>query len=211
LQTDAASAYLAIAASSRTEPDRYMTDQPPARSDQPLATFVGHEGPDDGQRMPVYTPVVRIGQGPQNDLVLDDDTVSTKHARLEFDAGSWVLTDLGSKNGTFVEGVRLAPEVPTPLPTDAVVAFGMVQLTFQPERHADPESARAEYAPPPPKVSLAERSTAGIPVWLVVLVVLVVLILIGLIVAFGGEPATVEQIREPIGQYAPVESLRRAA
>jgi ABC transport system ATP-binding/permease protein len=198
-------------ASSRTEPDRYMSDHPPARSDQPLATFVGHQGPDEGQRMPVYTPVVRIGQGPQNDLVLDDDTVSTKHARLEFDAGSWVLTDLGSRNGTFVEGVRLAPEVPTPLSTDAVVAFGMVQMTFQPEQHADPESARERYAPPPPKVSLAERSTAGIPVWLVVLVVLVVLILIGLIVAFGGAPTTVEQIREPIGQLAPVETLRQAA
>ena len=57
--------------------------------------------------IPVVSAVTRIGQGAQNDIVLDDDTVSTSHARLEFVSGGWKLTDLESTNGTFVNGARI--------------------------------------------------------------------------------------------------------
>src|SRR5207248_6489631 len=45
---------------------------------------------------------VRIGRAPDNDIVIDDPTVSGAHAELRDEAGHWVVTDLGSTNGTYV-------------------------------------------------------------------------------------------------------------
>ena len=47
-----------------------------------------------------------IGRAPECDYVLRDMTVSWRHAELRPSAGSWVLADLGSKNGTHVNGWR---------------------------------------------------------------------------------------------------------
>ena len=50
---------------------------------------------------------VTIGRDPNADLTIDDDTVSSTHARVEYASGAWVLQDLGSRNGTFMNGVRV--------------------------------------------------------------------------------------------------------
>lgn len=175
-----------------------MSTNDPARSPEALATFVSRTGPDDADPIPVLTPVVRIGQGPQNDLVLDDDTVSTQHARLEFATGGWRLTDLESRNGTFVDGVRLAPGVPTPLPDNALVTFGAMELGFLASAGADPESAAAAYTPPERTVPLAERAPFRLPVWLLALIILMVVLLVTLYVVFSGDPGGVEPVTEPV-------------
>jgi ABC-type multidrug transport system ATPase subunit/pSer/pThr/pTyr-binding forkhead associated (FHA) protein len=51
--------------------------------------------------------ILTIGRDPQNDLVIDHPTVSRCHARVERKEGSFVLTDLGSTNGTFVNGKQI--------------------------------------------------------------------------------------------------------
>lgn len=51
---------------------------------------------------------VTIGSHPSNDFVLDDSSVSRYHARLEIDRSGYRLLDLDSKNGTRVDGVRIA-------------------------------------------------------------------------------------------------------
>lgn len=53
---------------------------------------------------------IRIGRHPENDLVLEDSSVSRFHARVEWARrpGPPVVADLGSSNGTFVDGVRRA-------------------------------------------------------------------------------------------------------
>src|SRR5680860_930462 len=84
-----------------------------------LALFAYKKGPREGQEIEIAHPVATIGQGAESDIVLLDDSVSTRHARLEYSGGGWRITDLNSTNGTYVEGVRLAPEVPTPLSHDA--------------------------------------------------------------------------------------------
>src|SRR5262245_56239154 len=48
-----------------------------------------------------------VGRDPECEVVLDDDRVSRRHAVLGFDGSSWSLTDLGSKNGTLIDGVPL--------------------------------------------------------------------------------------------------------
>ena len=61
---------------------------------------------------------VLIGASPSCDLVLDDPQVSRLHCEIQLRAGRWQLVDLGSMNGTFVEGVRIRD---ADLPTREVV------------------------------------------------------------------------------------------
>lgn len=51
--------------------------------------------------------VVRIGRDPDNDIVVDNQNVSRHHAQVEQSRDGWVLTDLGSAQGVFVEGRRV--------------------------------------------------------------------------------------------------------
>jgi len=95
-----------------------------------LASFLVKSGALKGQRLPVKTPVVNVGRADYNDLVISDGSVSTAHAKLQRREGVWVLVDLDSTNGTFVDGERVHGE--SPLAPGAVVRFGDVQLVFEP-------------------------------------------------------------------------------
>lgn len=161
----------------------------------PLATFLPADE-TGGAPIPVLSTSAGIGQGPQNEVVLDDDTVSTRHARLDFEAGGWRITDLDSRNGTFVDGVRLAAGIPTPLPENAAVAFGAYRLTFVPDANADPDAVPASRAHEA-AVPLAERKALRLPLWLLVLLILMVALLVTLFVLFGGDPRTVEPVADP--------------
>jgi len=159
-----------------------------------LAAFGIQAGPQTGEEVPVRQPVVSLGRGSQNDIVLADDSVSTTHARLEYVDGKWRITDLDSVNGTFVESVKLAAQVPTPLPYGSTVRLGAAKLHFRPVEQADPDAARASYTPPRPKPSIRERRTGfRLPVWLLALL-LALLVIAGLLlygwIAAGPPPAT---------------------
>ncbi len=45
-----------------------------------------------------------VGRAPESDIVLDDDTVSRRHAELLWRGATWVIHDIGSKNGTVLNG-----------------------------------------------------------------------------------------------------------
>lgn len=59
------------------------------------------------RRIPVSGAPIRIGRAPECELVLKDSRVSRRHARLHARDGVLVLTDLGSTNGTLVNGHRV--------------------------------------------------------------------------------------------------------
>jgi hypothetical protein len=62
----------------------------------------------DGRRVvPLERAVTRLGRQADNDLVLDDATVSRHHAQIRRRYGRYVLYDLGSRSGTFVNGARI--------------------------------------------------------------------------------------------------------
>jgi hypothetical protein len=66
----------------------------------------------DGKRIVVGTTGATIGRSRQCDVVLDDPNVSRRHAEIRPRGGSWVLTDLGSTNGSSLNGTRIgSPEV----------------------------------------------------------------------------------------------------
>ena len=164
----------------------------------PLATFGVAAGPRYGEQIPVPAPVVTVGRGADADVVIDDDSVSAKHARLEFDLGAWRITDLGSTNGTAIEGVKLAPDVPTPLPYGASVRFGGVKLQFREVESADLEAARAAYVPPAREVALKdERRGFRFPLWLAVLVILLLALLAYAIVQMNAPRPVPRQLPHP--------------
>jgi len=95
-----------------------------------LAKFLVRSGSMKGQRLLIKVPIVNIGRADYCDLVIPDDSVSSQHAKLTRREGIWVLTDLGSTNGTLVDGEKVEGEVP--LAPGAFVRFGDVQLVFEP-------------------------------------------------------------------------------
>jgi pSer/pThr/pTyr-binding forkhead associated (FHA) protein len=95
-----------------------------------LANFVVKSGALKGKRLTVKTPVVNIGRADYNDIVLPDESVSTTHAKLQRREGVWVLIDLDSTNGTYVDGDQVKGEIP--LAPGANVRFGEIGLVFEP-------------------------------------------------------------------------------
>lgn len=68
------------------------------------ATLVVTQGPDAGNEHPVGAPRILVGRGPAVDLALVDDGISQQHLALEFTGEGFRVVDLGSTNGTRVNG-----------------------------------------------------------------------------------------------------------
>jgi pSer/pThr/pTyr-binding forkhead associated (FHA) protein len=167
----------------------------------PLATFGIAAGPRYGEQIPVPAPVVTVGRAAGCEVVIDDDSVSARHARLEYDLGAWRITDLASTNGTAIEGVRLAPDVPTPLPYGATVRFGGVKLQFREMADVDVEAARAGWVEPEKAATLKEeRRGFRFPLWLAALVVILLALLAYAIVQMASPPA---RVPVPVPSTAP--------
>ena len=103
---------------------------PTSPTTAPLASLLVRSGDLKGRRLPIKTPVVNIGRADFNDVVIADPSVSTSHAKLQRRDDVWVLSDLNSTNGTFLEGERLTDEAA--LAPGATVRFGEVSVLFEP-------------------------------------------------------------------------------
>jgi DNA-binding NtrC family response regulator len=93
------------------------------------ARFKVNKGRDAGKEMVLQKAHVSIGSLPENDLVLTDATVSRRHATVEEKSDGYVLRDLDSTNGTFLDGVRVREGYLMP---GAVIRLGQTELTFSP-------------------------------------------------------------------------------
>ena len=114
--------------------EAYVPPSPRSAAGGSLASFLVRSGGLAGQRLSVKTPVVNIGRADYNDLVVPDPSVSTSHAKLQRREGVWVLVDLDSTNGTFVDGEQVKGDAP--LAPGATVRLGDVQLVFEPSDDA---------------------------------------------------------------------------
>jgi pSer/pThr/pTyr-binding forkhead associated (FHA) protein len=72
---------------------------------------------------------VRLGRGPENDLVVDDGTLSRAHMLLRRESDDWTVEDLRSSNGTQVDGKPIQGER-VPLASGTRIEAGSVRLTF---------------------------------------------------------------------------------
>ena len=83
---------------------------------------------NDGRTYPLSVGSTVIGRGDQANLRLPDVGISRRHARLDFDGGQVVLTDLGSTNGTSVNGQRVSAVALNP---GDMIQIGTTTLTFR--------------------------------------------------------------------------------
>ena len=130
-----------------------------ALADAVRSSFRGRSDPAPGPAPPVPAPLYfpptaspvgrrySIGRDSRCDLLIEDTTVSRWHARLERAAGRWLLTDLGSTNGTRLNGWRVGQ--PVPVQAGDLVAFGSAQFVVCPDERNTAER------------NTAERETAG--------------------------------------------------
>ena len=94
------------------------------------ARIVVHQDPTTQQVFPLKEDVITIGRESSNDVVLIDPEASRKHAQISFQAGRYVVEDLDSTNGTFVNGRRI--QTATTLNDGDVIEVGeMARILYQ--------------------------------------------------------------------------------
>jgi NADPH-dependent 2,4-dienoyl-CoA reductase/sulfur reductase-like enzyme/pSer/pThr/pTyr-binding forkhead associated (FHA) protein len=123
-----------------------LLPQPPATPAAPLAPpptpesaepasrevrLVVGSGPLVGLAFLLVPPSVVVGRDPEAGVSLSESTVSWKHARLTAHGAAWTIADLGSTNGTRVNGERIEPEREIPIDPGAEVRFGEITLRFE--------------------------------------------------------------------------------
>ena len=118
-------------------------------------------GPNAGERIPVKDTIT-VGRQADNTLTIADDSLSRHHARFEFQGNTLTVTDLGSANGTRVNGRPITGS--QPLAPNDLVEFGGTALRVQAEGGATTQVADAPFfaatppqygASPPPAASFA--------------------------------------------------------
>jgi predicted component of type VI protein secretion system len=119
-----------------------------------LFQLVMGSGPHPGKIYELSDDELTIGRDISNNIVINDPEVSRRHARLTTQAGTYVIEDLGSTNGTFVDGQRLMG--PHTLRSGETIMFGeKVSLKYE-QTGYDPDATligagAAMPAPPGPK------------------------------------------------------------
>ncbi len=94
-----------------------------------VVNSVGNGSPKVGQALPLQS-VTLLGRDPENTIVLDDGTVSARHARLCQQDGVWWLEDLGSHTGTTLNELPL--QKPTRLTNGDIIGIGQLRFRLEP-------------------------------------------------------------------------------
>lgn len=89
--------------------------------------------------------VILVGREEGADIVIDNPSVSRRHAEFRKEGVGWVLWDLGSSNGTFLNGARL--EGPHPVVPGDEIGFGKFSIVFEREV-GEPAPPAAKVRPP---------------------------------------------------------------
>jgi len=86
-------------------------------------------GAKEGLEIPLPGEQLTIGRASESGLVIRDDYTSTHHARLLLWKDGWVIQDLDSTNGTFLDGTRVI--VPTQVPVNTTVKIGTTSFELR--------------------------------------------------------------------------------
>ena len=87
------------------------------------------DGPLVGAIVELAGAQITLGRAPDSTIIIDDDYASSRHARIYESEGSWVVEDLGSTNGTWIDRSRIT--TPTVLPVGAPLRIGRSTLQIQ--------------------------------------------------------------------------------
>ncbi|MDA1129605.1 MAG: FHA domain-containing protein, partial [Chloroflexi bacterium] len=105
-------------------------------------------GPRMGETVNMGRETISIGRSPENDIVIDDPTVSRKHARVVFDGNQYVVEDLASTAGVKVNGNKVQKAA---MPVGATMKLGDTEIVFGETRDK----------PVQPRQAPAPRQTPG--------------------------------------------------
>jgi hypothetical protein len=112
-------------------------------------------GPLSGRAYALDEPVLTLGRDPRNDIVIDHPQVSRRHARITRQSNAWVIEDLESTNGTFVNGTRVT-EPRALIQGDTIELSEAVALAYRKKVAAAEETRQPASGPP----SVAPRDQA---------------------------------------------------
>ncbi|MCB0032686.1 MAG: FHA domain-containing protein [Anaerolineales bacterium] len=125
--------------------------------------LIVRHGPNPNQEYPLVLTSNIVGREPINDVVFSDPEVSRRHARIVAQNNSYYIEDLGSTNGTFVNGRRI--NAITRLSNGDIIDLGeSIRLTFVREDHAEMAAVPVTNTTPTTKASpitTAEGSPAS--------------------------------------------------
>ncbi|MEV6104458.1 FHA domain-containing protein [Streptomyces sp. NPDC051940] len=92
--------------------------------------LVVSEGSLTGTTVSLQGQTITLGRAHDSTIVLDDDYASSRHARIYPDRdGRWIVEDLGSTNGTYLDRTRLT--TPTPIPLGAPIRIGKTVIELR--------------------------------------------------------------------------------
>jgi hypothetical protein len=98
-----------------------------ARKGSPTHVLVV-DGANKGERADLAQAPILIGRGADAAIRLDDDYVSTRHARIASSGDQWFVEDLGSTNGTYIGSARITQPTTLTLGTQVRIGKTLVEL-----------------------------------------------------------------------------------
>lgn len=124
-------------AETRPQTGRQQAAAPPQQRQQPArqrrgapTKLVVSEGSLTGTTVTLQGQTITLGRAHDSTIVLDDDYASSRHARIYPDRdGQWIVEDLGSTNGTYLDRTRLT--TPTPVPLGAPIRIGKTVIELR--------------------------------------------------------------------------------
>lgn len=99
----------------------------------------------------ISSTTVKVGRIPDNQLIINDTLVSGHHAQVQPQGGGYVVIDLNSMNGTFLNGQRLSPYITYPLHDGDTLCFGKTVFSFVDNMLQEPPTTRGEQYQPLPQ------------------------------------------------------------
>ena len=108
--------------------ERKAAAKPPAKRRGSPTHVLVVEGSNAGQRAELEAAPILIGRGSDAAIRLDDDYVSTRHARIAASGDQWFVEDLGSTNGTYIGTVRITQPTTITLGTQVRIGKTILEL-----------------------------------------------------------------------------------
>jgi hypothetical protein len=108
----------------------------------------------NGITIPLSLPVINIGRREDNQIILDDPRVSRSHAQLRAVKGHYILFDLNSTGGSYVNGIRVARQLLNPGDVISLAGYPVIygeEATSQPGHHNDFTTGRLDTRQDPPQ------------------------------------------------------------